>query len=203
MNALARIPDPEARAVLGAHLADLLGLVLDVQGEAALVCSRAHAAWHEAAHAVQYRAEGQRVRSVAVFRRGADWLGRTDAGRPWTAGPASDPAADLAQARILLAGGLAEWLHVRPLALGAGLDEFVLASGVIGIAAAKLGLDPEELTRRTVAETLAALRRHGPVLAALAGALLRRPKLKQVALARLLRPVVGCPPSMTPMETPR
>jgi hypothetical protein len=176
------------RDTLTLDAAGMLSQALQAQGPAALACTREHAARHEAGHACAYLAAGRRLRSVEVYRRGEDWLGWTRADGPGLeVTPDTDPAADLAEARILLAGPLAELTTSTRPALGAGLDEIALARSIAANAAAKLGRDPEELLAWLLAATLALLHKRRPTLDTLSAALLRRRKLKGHDLARLLR----------------
>jgi hypothetical protein len=131
------------------------------------------------------------VRSVEVFRRGADWLGWCAVPGARVLNPGTAPLADLAWARTLLAGPLAELLYARRPALGAGADELVLAQGIVAAAAAKLGTGPDGLMWAILTRVMETLNTHRPTLDALTQVLLRRRKVKQVELARLLRPVRG------------
>ena len=188
MSAIAHTTShPATRAALNESAADLLGHALTLQGADALACTRQHAAFHEAGHAVMSSASGLRVYSVAVFRRGSDWLGWTNSGTAWKVGPDPDPLDDLRQARVLMAGPMSEQAFTKKPALGAGLDEIALAKTIIGSTSHKLGIAPDALMMRTMEETLET---HRQTLDALAGALMRKPKLKQIELARLLRRVV-------------
>ena len=206
MNAIDRLelcPTDRARLTADAHA--LLDLALRIQGPDALTCTRAHAARHEAGHAIQHLLEGDRVRSVAVFPRCDDWLGLTLAGRPWAVNRDTAPAADLARARILLAGPLAELLTSARPALGAGLDEIVLAHGIACTVAAKLEQPVEAVLLPLLREVVEALLRNAAALKELTRALLRHRKLKGFELRRLLRAVVDSDGHRAPrpLGTPR
>ena len=181
---------PASRAALGTDALQLLDLAVSLQGRAALVATRDHAARHEAGHAVAYRAAGQRVLSVAVFKRGDDWLGRTVAGRAWTVSGSTHPADDLAQAQILLAGPMAEWTGNAP-SLGGGVDEISVARGIASEVARKTGASPEEVMLVLMRSVLSLLREYQPVIDGLADVLARERKIKNPRLARMLRPVLS------------
>lgn len=180
------------RDTLNLDAAGMLSQALQAQGADALSCTREHAARHEAGHACAYLAEHRRLRSVEVYRQGEHWLGWTRADGPGLeVTPDTDPAADLTEARILLAGPLAELTTSKRPALGAGLDEIALARSITAGAAGKIGCPPEELLTALLTATLALLHERRPTLDALTAALLRRRKLKGYELARVLR--VGPP----------
>ena len=189
MNALDQTHmHPSARAALKQDTRDLLRLAMALQGTDALICSREHAARHEAGHAVAYRDAGRRLLSVEVFRRGEDWLGYTRAAGPnWKVGPDTDPSADLIEVGILLAGPLAELTTSQKPALGAGLDEISLARSIVATAAHKIGADPSVVMLEMISATLDMLALNRKTLDALSSTLMKHRKLKGLELARVLR----------------
>jgi len=187
MNAITGIKTTDAaRAYLADDAAALLQTALRFQGPAALLATREHAARHEAGHAIQHAAEGRRVLSVKVFRRGPDWLGKTTARELWKADQDTDPRADLAQARILLAGPLAEWFNCASPAYGAGMDEVALARGIVLIASRKLQEDCQDLLMGAMAAVVETTKRHRGAFDQLTAVLMRERKVKGFPLRLLL-----------------
>lgn len=179
MNAIDRLTfaDRGDRRAMEADARHLLSLALSAQGPTALACPRRAAALHEAGHCVMYLAHGRRVRSVKIFERDGFWLGMTRApGRlhidEWT-----HPLADLTEAKITLAGPIAELFLSESPALGAGVDELALARAIVGQAAGKLDENPERLMTETLAEVLERLRDHRAAVEEITDRLERKRKL--------------------------
>jgi hypothetical protein len=179
----------EDRADLYEDAAYMLRNAIQVQGLAALTCTREHAARHEAGHVIQHKAEGNRVLSVQVYPRGKDWLGKTNTGKRWRVDHDTDPQADLAQVRILLAGPFAEYSYCANPAFGAGVDELALARRIASTVAFKLGVDFQALLLKAIADTGQPIARHRSAFDAVTAALLIRKKVKGFELLRLLRDV--------------
>jgi ATP-dependent Zn protease len=189
MNAIDRLKfsSPGASESLTEYAGMLLHMAYSIQGARALVCNRDHAATHEAGHTVAHFAHGDRIRSVRVFERGGSWLGMTRAGKRWRIDPESEPASDLKQARIYLAGPLAEWFYTKSPAFGAGVDEIALARGIVDQVAPKLGVDEVCLMEQTMMQTFETMERHRPALDEIARRLMRRPKLEGKSVEAIMR----------------
>ena len=197
MNAIGRTNTTDAeRAFMYDDAAEMLRSALAIQGQAALIANRDHAARHEAGHTVQYTAEGIRVLKVAIFRRGPAWLGQTNTRVLWRADQDTDPQEDMVQARCLLAGPLAEWFYCPRPALGAGVDEIALARAVVLIAARKTSEDYLDLLKESISRVLKTLEYNRAAFDQLSTALMRTPKIKGFPLLRLLecvKPAVELP----------
>jgi len=189
MNALDRLrfTTPSGRHAIESDARDLLAIALELQASLALVATRQHAAYHEAGHAVAYHAHGRRIRSVRVFELAGEWCGFTKAGTRWRIDQDTDPAADLIEALICLAGPFAELIFSGHPALGAGVDELALARAIVGSAAGKLGTDPEALMVETVGQVLRLLATYRPAVEAIARRLMRRRKLEGQTVNAILR----------------
>jgi len=180
---------PEDRAGLMADAADMLRAAIQFQGVAALVSTREHAARHEAGHTILHKVEGNRVLSVEVYPRGKDWLGKTNTGKRWRVDHDTDPQADLAQIRVLLAGPFSEYWYCANPAYGAGVDELALARRIASTVAFKLGVDFQALLLNAIADTWHTIARHRSAFDAVTATLLIRKKVKGFELLRLLRDV--------------
>ena len=204
MNDLFNQLDGNARQAILTDLADLMQTALTLQGPSALECSRGHAAFHEAGHAIAHHVHHQTIRSIKVYQKGAHWLGRCSAGPRWSIGPDTDPQADLTQAQILLAGPLGELLFSRKPALAGGLDEIVLARAIVEQAAGKLDRDPEGVLMALLLSTLQMLTDYRPALDEIARRLMRKPKLDGATVTAILRtagPSRRAPSAVVPAAT--
>jgi len=125
-------------------------LAFEVQGFDAFKSTRAEAAIHEAGHAVNFAATGQRVTecTISLEHLGAHrgWAGLTTGGDAWRIDQMTPVTEMLSIARNQLAGVTAERFALgRKARHGSSLDEVVFAQIIISRAATRLKTDGEAL----------------------------------------------------------
>ena len=171
------------------EMESLLRQALAEHGEAALRSTRRDSAVHEAGHCAVYHAEGEKLRSAAIWPvDGTGWSGITHAGGRWQVNPYTAPQDDLSRARITIAGWAAEVLEQGDdVAAASSLDEIVLFQQIVGAAAHKLGDDPSRLCAEQMGLVAATLAENWTAVQNIANALERRKRLNGAQLKAMLK----------------
>jgi hypothetical protein len=164
------------------------------QGPRAFENTERATAVHETGHAVVVTACGYFVHRVRIKRKRVGerktWIGRTYHSVVQYTGPACAVRDDLAGARNLVAGVLAEAMFDSgDFCLGSSLNETVFFRCVVENIAFKTGASFEEIAPQVIAQVSEILHQHSDLVEPLAAELMRRGTLRGPALSRLLREV--------------
>jgi hypothetical protein len=165
-----------------------------LQGLRAFENTKRATAVHEAGHAVVATACGRFVDRVWIKRERTGeqktWVGRTYTDAVQYSGPTSAVRDDLAAARNLVAGVLAEVIFDRgDFRLGSSLDEIAFFLCVVRNIAFKTRAPFDEIALQVTTQVCRILHQHRDLVELLAAELTRRKTLRGPALSRLLRRV--------------
>jgi hypothetical protein len=147
-----RTADAETRAFMLKQFRDLAKAAYAAQGMAAFENTRRATAIHEAGHVVIAIMSGRTVERVWIKRKrvggGKAWIGRTLDGFSYATEPDSPVEADVAAARGLIAGVLAEWLFDRDdFRRGSSLNEVISFQVIVDSISNKTGEALEIITQ--------------------------------------------------------
>jgi hypothetical protein len=187
-----RTADAETRAFMLRQFRGMAKIAIAQQGMSAFENTKRATAYHEAGHVVIAILAGQTVSRVWIKRkRDGDakfWTGRTFDGSCHGTAPDSPVEADVAAARALIAGVLAEWLFDGgDFRLGSSLNEVVAFQAIVANISNKTGAAFEDVAMEIAADVFADLDQRRHEVEAIAAALMARGELKTAALTRVIK----------------
>jgi len=191
--------DPSELERVLQHAADLIVNAVAAQGPRALENPRSSTIYHEAGHAVLHAHFGEEVRRCKVWqqKRGAQrgqWVGETTVRAGWKSDETTSPLQDFRRACCQIAGLVAELLFDHDnFRRASSVDEIIVANGLAGIAALKMGRDQRSVMVQVVLATFDILKKNDGVVRKLAKDLKRRGVLRAACLTRLLASVCTGP----------
>jgi hypothetical protein len=187
-----RTADAGTRAFMLRQFCDLAKAAFAQQGMRAFENTKRATAIHEAGHVVIAIMSGRTVERVWIKRRRVGdakfWIGRTLDGFSYGTTPDSPVEADVAAARSLIAGVLAEWLFDRDdFRRGSSLNEVISFQVIVDSISNKTGEAFEIITQEIARSVFADLDRHRHEVEAIAAALMARGELKTASLMQVIK----------------
>jgi hypothetical protein len=187
-----RTATAEAREFMLGQFHDLAKIAYAKQGMRAFENTKRATAIHEAGHVVIAILAGRTVSRVWIKRKRVGdtkaWIGRTFDGSCHGTAPDSPVEADVAAARALIAGVLAEWLFDGgDFRLGSSLNEVVAFQAIVANISNKTGAAFEDVAMGIAADVFADLDQRRHEVEAIAAALMARGELKNVALSQVIK----------------